>query len=112
MASPDELWLVDFGEPVPGGPAHRRPAMVVGPPPTFGADFPFVLLCPLTTTRHGLSLHIEVEPGDATGLTDTSYVQCEQIRSVHRRRLVHRLGVVDATVSSEVAEIVDTLLGR
>ena len=112
MASPDELWLVDFGEPFPGEPAHRRPAMVVGPPTTFGPGFPFVLLCPLTTTRRGLSLHIEVEPGDVAGLTETSYVQCELIRSVNRRRLVRRLGVVDAAVSSEVAEIIHTLFGR
>lgn len=112
MASPDELWVVDVGDRFPGEPARRRPALVVGPPTTFGPDFPFVLVCPLTTTRRGLSLHIEVEPGAATGLTDTSYVQCELLRSVDRRRLVHLLGVVDVTVSRGVAEVIDTLLGR
>lgn len=112
MASADDLWLVDFGEPFPGEPAHHRPALVLGPPDTFGADFPFVLLCPLTTTRRGLSLHIEVEPAGATGLDEVSYVQCELLRSVSRRRLVHRLGVVDHETAIAVRAVVDALLDR
>ena len=112
MASPDELWLVDFGDPFPGEPAHHRPALVVGPPDTFGADFPFVILCPLTTTRRGLLLHVEVEPTEITGLGHPSYVQCELVRSVNRRRLVHQLGTIDAATSAQVTEILRTLLNH
>jgi mRNA interferase MazF len=109
MAS-GELWLVDFGEPYPGEPAARRPALVVGPPDTFGARFPFAILVPLTTTRRGLSLHVEVEATPETGLPTTSYVQCELIRSVNRRRLVHRLGTLGVDQQHEVATVVRTLL--
>ena len=112
MASPDEIWLVDFGDPFPGESAHRRPALVVGPPPTFGGGTPFVLLCPLTTSQRALSLHVELEATSNTGLAETSYVQCELLRSVNSRRLVHRLGSVDPATSGRVAEIIDTLLGR
>jgi mRNA interferase MazF len=112
MASPDELWLVDFGDPCPGEPAHHRPALVVGPPDGFGADFPFVIVCPLTTVRRGLSIHIEVEPGEATGLSDASYVQCELIRSINRRRLVHPIGTIDVAASRDVTDILRTLLGH
>ena len=111
MASVDDIWLVDFGEPYPGEPAHHRPALVLGPPDAFGPDFPFVLVTPLTTTRRGLSLHVEVEATTGTGLDDTSYVQCELVRSVSRRRLVHRLGAVDLDTSRQVADVVRTLLG-
>lgn len=110
MASIDELWLVDFGEPYPGEPAAHRPALVLGPPDTFGSGFPFVIVTPLTTTRRGLSLHIEVEPGAGSGLDSTSYIQCELIRSINQRRLVHRLGVVDPQTGSRVASVVKTLL--
>lgn len=51
MASVDDLRLVDFGEPYPGEPAAHRPALVLGPPDTFGPGFPFVIVAPLTT-RH------------------------------------------------------------
>jgi mRNA interferase MazF len=111
MASVDDLWLVDFGDPFPGEPAHHRPALVLGPPDTFGSDFPFVVVAPLTSTRRGLSLHVEVEATPATGLDDASYVQCELIRSVNRRRLVHRFGVVDLATKERVADVVRTLLG-
>lgn len=110
MASVDDLWLVDFGDPYPGEPADRRPALVIGPPDSFGPAFPFVILTPLTTTRRGLSLHIEVEATADTGLDESSYIQCELIRSINRKRLIHRLGAVDASVGSQVAAVVKTLL--
>ena len=112
MASPDELWLVDFGDPFPGEPAHHRPALAIGPPDTFGADFPFVIVCPITTTRRGISLHIEVEPTGNTGLDETSYVQCELVRSVNRRRLVHHLGAIGPETKRQVDEVMRTLLGH
>jgi mRNA interferase MazF len=112
MASVDELWLVDFGEPYGGEPAHHRPALVVGPPETFGVAFPFVIVCPLTTTVRGLSLHIEVEASAATGLDDVSYVQCELLRSVYRGRLVHRLGDIDTVTSNDVTDVLRILLGH
>jgi mRNA interferase MazF len=111
MASVDDLWIVDFGEPNPGEPAAQRPALVIGPPVTFGPGFPFVIVTPLTTTRRPLSLHVEVESSADTGLDETSYIQCELIRSINRNRLVHRLGSVDAEISHQVATVIRTLLG-
>lgn len=112
MASIDDLWLVDFGEPYPGEPASFRPAVVLGPPEVFGPAFPFVIVAPLTTTNRGLSLHVEVEPEPSTGLDEVSYVQCELIRSVNQRRLVHRLGIIDTAASERVDTIVKTLLSH
>ena len=112
MASVDELWLTDFGEPYPGEPADIRPSLVLGPPSTFGSSFPFIVLAPLTTVRRGLSLHVEVEPSPDTGLDEVSYVQCELLRSVNRARLVHRLGSVAPHESSQVHDVVKTLLNH
>jgi mRNA-degrading endonuclease toxin of MazEF toxin-antitoxin module len=112
MASVSELWLVDFGEPFPGEPSHHRPALVLGPPDTFGADFPFTIVCPLTTSRRALSLHVEVEATHANGLDNTSYIQSELLRSINRRRLIHRLGTIDAATSTRVSEIIKTLLNH
>jgi mRNA interferase MazF len=110
MASIDDLWLVDFGDPYPGEPASHRPALVIGPAGHFGSDFPFTVVCPLTQTHRGLSLHIEVEPTEDNGLSETSYVQCELLRSINRRRLVHRLGSIGPFISRQVTDIIKTLL--
>jgi mRNA interferase MazF len=112
MASVDDLWLVDFGEPYPGEPAAHRPALILGPPDTFGPGFPFVIVAPLTSSRRGLSLHIEVEATNDTGLDTTSYIQCELIRSINRNRLVHRLGAVSPDISNQVATVTRTLLNH
>jgi mRNA interferase MazF len=110
MARPDDLWLVDFGDPFPGEPAHHRPAVVVGPPDTFGRGFPFAIVCPLTTSDRGLSMHVEVAPGRSTGLDQVSFVQCELVRSVNARRLVHRLGAIDLATADHIAAVLRTLL--
>ncbi len=112
MASTDDLWLVDFGEPHPGEPASVRPALVLGPPDTFGSAFPFVIVAPLTTKRRGLSIHVEVDATPVTGLDETSYVQCELLRSISRRRLLHRVGAAPAEVSRRVSETVRILLNH
>jgi len=65
----------------------------------FGPSFPFVIVAPLTTSYRGLSLHVEVDSAPSTGLDATSYVQCELLRSISERRLVHRLGSVEAAVA-------------
>jgi mRNA interferase MazF len=111
MASVDDLWRVDFGRPHPGEPGDLRPALIIGPPETFGPGFPFLVVVPLTTTKRELSLHLEVEASAATGLDEVSYIQCELLRSVNRNRLVHRLGTVDPETSRRVAAVVRTLLG-
>lgn len=83
---------------------------MVGPLDGFGAGFPFIIVCPLTTTGRGLSLHVEVEASAGTGLDETSYVQCELIRSINRRRLVRRLGSIDTEASVQIRDVVATLL--
>ena len=110
MASPDEIWIVDFGDPFPGEPAHHRPALVIGPAERFGDRFPFVIVCPLTTARRGLALHVEVEPSPVTGLDQFSYIQWELVRSVNRRRLVHRLGRVELVEREQVRDVLRNLL--
>lgn len=53
---------------------------------------------------------MEVEATADSGLAETSYIQCELIRSVNARRLVHRLGVIGTGASRQVTEIVKALL--
>ena len=112
MASIDEIWLADFGEPYPNEPASLRPALVLGPPGIFGSDFPISIVAPLTTTLRGLDLHVEVPANARTGLHETSYVQCELLRSVNANRLVRRVGTIDVDISWHVSEIVRTLLNH
>lgn len=110
--SPADVWLVDFGDPFPGEPAHHRPAVVVGPADAFGADLPFVFVVPTTTARRGLSLHVELEPTAENGLETISYAQTELLRSISSRRLVHRLGRLAAPDFAAIDHMLRVLLGH
>ena len=52
-----------------------------------------VVVVPTTTSRRGLPLHVEVEPGQS-GLDETSYAKCEDVKSVAVERMVRRFGTI------------------
>ncbi len=110
MTSPGEIWLIDFGDPYPSEPAFERPALVVGPAPVFGDRFPFAFVVPLTTTRRGINMHVEIEPDTGNGLDCISYAQAEALRSVATSRLRVRIGAVAHTTHSEVRAVIARLL--
>jgi mRNA interferase MazF len=110
MASPAEVWLTDFGDPYPGEPSSVRLALILGPGHIFDDRLPFLMVAPLTTTRRGIALHIEIEPSLENGLDETSYVQCELLRSINRRRFLTRLGRLDADNFRAVMSVVQSLL--
>ena len=60
-----------------------------------------VVVVPLTTRKRGIPLHVEVKPPEA-GLKKTSYVMCENIRSISKERLNDRCGVVSDQTMRQV----------
>jgi mRNA interferase MazF len=106
----DSIWLVDFGPNFPSEPGHKRPALVVGPTDGFADVLSNVFVVPLTTSRRGLNFHVEIEPGADSGISEISYAQCEQLRSISKRRLVHPLGVVDIEARFKVRRVLRMLL--
>lgn len=73
--------------------------------------FPVVVV-PTTTSHRGLSVHVEIDPGPGTGLDDLCYAQCELIRSISVRRLVHRLGRLDLEAGARIDAVVRIVLGH
>ncbi|MEN8041783.1 MAG: type II toxin-antitoxin system PemK/MazF family toxin [Actinomycetota bacterium] len=108
MASCNEIWLIDFGDSYPDEPGGVRPALIVGPPDPF--IVPFTIVAPTTTVRRGLHVHVEIDVDEESGLDETSYVQCEMIRSISRRRLFRRIGAVGPETGRRVSTVLRTLL--
>lgn len=69
-----------------------------------------MIVAPATTIRRSLSLHVEVEATAGTGLDTASYIQCELVRSINRKRLVYRLGAIGPDTSEQVTTVIQTLL--
>ena len=58
-----------------------------------GGSGKVVVAVPITTSRRGLPLHVEIEPGES-GLSEVSYAKCEDVKSISIERLMRRFGAV------------------
>jgi mRNA interferase MazF len=104
-----ELWWTQF-DPVRGGEIRKtRPALVVSNNALHRHPLQLVMVVPLTTTRTGSSLHVEVrlqqERAERVG-----YALPEQIRSVSRTRLTRRIARVSPAVLEATRNRVALLL--
>lgn len=85
--------------------------MVVSTDRLHQIDAGVAVVVPLSTTRRGSPLHVEVESAAGAGLAATSYARCEDVRSVSDERLVTRLGRIDGVALMQVEAILRRLLG-
>lgn len=99
--------MIDLGDPVGHEAAHLRPALVVSDDPANRHGL--VVVCPIATAQRDYPTRVELESG-GSGIDHTSYVQCEQVRTISTKRLVHRLGVADLTAMTEVPRVLQLLL--
>jgi mRNA interferase MazF len=104
-----EIWLVDFGTPIGHEQGYRRPAMIVSADRMNTSTAGLVIVVPLTRTRAGLPSHIEIEAGES-GVHETSYAKCEDVKSVSQERLVHRIGQAPGIVLHRVTAVIKMLI--
>ena len=62
-----------------------------------------VMVLPLTRTQRAIPFHVEVRPPEG-GLRSTSYVLCDQIRTVGKERLGARRGEVTEATMRRIVE--------
>jgi mRNA interferase MazF len=67
------------------------------------------MVLPLTRTQRGIPFHVEVPPPEG-GLRSTSYVLCDQIRTVSKERLGARRGEIAEVTMHRIAERLRVLL--
>ena len=104
-----DVWLVDFGDPVGREQSGRRPAVVVSANDLNDSRAGVAIVVPTTTTARGLPSHIEIDPRDS-GLDETSYAKCEDVKSISERRLIARLGAVGEETMFQIARALRFLL--
>jgi mRNA interferase MazF len=105
-----QVWLVDLDPTRGHEQAGRRPALVISADGLNRSRAGVVVVVPMTTRTRSIPSHVEVSPPDG-GVHETSYVRCEDIRSVAVRRLVDGpFGVVSPEVMGRVEETMRFLL--
>lgn len=105
-----DVYLADLGTPWGTEQGLDRPVLIVSANPFNTSGLELVWVTPLTTRGRRISLHVEVKPPDG-GLSKTSWVQCEHLRSVSTDRLTKRLGTLSVRVLDEVMRRVRLVVG-
>ncbi len=99
-----DIWIVE-----PVGFPKPRPALVISINPINDLR-PDVLLIPITTKPAPLTLPL-TQPPSVTGLKEESYVKCESLGPVHKKRLKKRIGKISREQMVEIEEGVRKVLG-
>lgn len=106
-----EIWLLDWSTARGSEQAGFRPALIVQ---TDAANtnprYPNTIVLAISTKAKQVPFHILIEPTSKNGLTDISFVKCEQVLTVAKDRLVRRLGVVADEVLQQVNRAVRLVL--
>ena len=106
-----QLWWVNWSPGRGSEQIGRRPALVVQ---TDAANanprYPNTIV--LTVSRHGLpvSTHVQVNPSQANGLREASFIKCEQIMTISKDRLDTQLGALDSADMERVAAALCSVL--
>ena len=99
-----DVYLCDFGNPIGHEQGFRRPAVIVSHDEMSRHGLPIVL--PVTRTKRGYATHVELDDV----LPVTSYVQCEQIRTVSANRLIRRVASIDGVQIAQIDQILRRIL--
>lgn len=105
-----EVWLVKLN-PVRGHEqAGTRPALIVSVDPFNHGPAGMVVVIPLTTRDKGIPFHVKLIPPEG-GVKSTSFIKCEDVRSISKERLIQYLGKVRSEAMAAIEERLRILLG-
>ena len=104
-----EIWLANLDPTVGSEQAGTRPILVLSSD-FFNQGFShLVYAMPLTSRNKNIRSHIPVVPPEG-GLVLPSYIMCEAMRSISKRRLVKHLGSLSSRTVNNVEDTLKILL--
>jgi len=104
-----EIWTVDLN-PVRGHEqAGTSPCLVISVDLFNHGPAGLVVVLPVTTKNKGIPFHVEVAPPEG-GLIETSFIKCEDIRSISSERLIACSGSISSKIITKVEDRLKILL--
>ena|SRR5258708_37356265 len=105
-----DIWLVDFDPTRGREQAGTRPALVVSVDPFNAGPADLIIVCPVTSKAKGIRSHVPIFPPEA-GLSQPSFIKCEDVRSVSQERFIRRLGMTALFTMHQVEDTLRILMG-
>jgi len=105
-----DIWLADLNPVRSHEQAGRRPVLVVSVDPFNQSRADLVVVIPITSTLRNIPFHVVVQPPEG-GLTQSSALLCEAVRSISKDRLINRWSSVPPRTMAEVEDRLRILMG-
>lgn len=105
-----EIRLVNLDPIIGHEQGKTRPCLIISVDKFNNGPAKLVAIAPLTSTNRNIPLHVEVKPPEG-GVKGTSYILCDQIRTISTNRLKDRWGRISNDTMLKVEKRVQQLLG-
>jgi len=107
-----EIWIADLDPAIGSEPGKLRPIVIVQSDLLNKKEHKSTIVCAISSKhREGVSfIRISVEPTLENGLKKTSYILCDQIRSVDLSRLKSKVGMLDSKTINQINETLIVIL--
>ena len=104
-----EIYLADLN-PIKGSEqAGKRPVLIISGN-TLNANMPITIVCPLSTKLKHYSTCAVLKADSKNGLKKDSEIITFQIRTISKKRLLKRLGIVDDETLRDIIKKLNYLL--
>jgi mRNA interferase MazF len=98
-----DIWHARLDPIVGHEQGGERPCLVVSDDRFNQSRAQLVIVLPITRTPRGIASHVRVDPPEG-GLKATSFIKCEDIRSISKQRLESRWGKVSTRTMAAVED--------
>ncbi len=105
-----EIWLVNFHPTKGSEQAGIRPAVILSVDNFNNSMANKVIVCPLTSKDKAIPLDVVLFPPEG-GISKTSYIKCEDIRSISKERMIQKWGEISPFKLEEIKKKISLLLG-
>ncbi len=98
-----DIYWVEW-EPARGSEqAGRRPSLVIQEyAGNANPKYPNSIVLAITTKSRGAASQVSLNPSVGNGLTELSFVKCEQVITISKQRLVKHIGTLESADMSRV----------
>ena len=105
-----EIWFLNLDPTRDREQAGSRPALVISVDAFNHGPADLVVVLPVTSKAKGIPFHVPVAPPEG-GIRQSSFIKCEDVRSVSRSRLRERWGTVTSDTMAAVEDRLQILMG-
>jgi len=99
-----ELYSVDLDPTVGVEMKKTRPCLIVSPD-EMNKNVQSVIVAPLTSHFRNIPSRIKIEANNINGLSETSYVALDQIKTIDKNRCKKRIGIISDIDAMKVSNI-------